>query len=78
MGVNAEAFPTDDQHAANVWRWLIANGCTDVVVLGAPIEIRDGLIHYWAYQTEGDQVVVHRGRPVVRRNAIPLTVPWRD
>ena len=53
MGVNAEAFPTDDQHAANVWRWLIANGCTDVVVLGAPIEIRDGLIHYLAYLTEG-------------------------
>ena len=76
--MNAEAFPTDDQHAANVWRWLIANGCTDVVVLDTPIEISDGLIHYWAYQTEGDQVVVHRGRPVIQRNAIPLTVPWRD
>ena len=76
--MNVEAFPTDDQHAANVWRWLIANGCTDVVVLDTPIEISDGLMHYWAYQTEGDQVVVHRGRPVVRRNAIPFTVPWRD
>ena len=76
--MDAAAYPTDDQHVANVWRWLIANGCTDVVVLDTPIEISDGLIHYWAYQTEGDQVVVHRGRPVVRRNAIPLTVPWRD
>ena len=76
--MNAEAYPADDQHAANVWRWLIANGCTDVVVLDTPIEISDGLIHYWAYQTEGDQVVVHRGRPVIQRNAIPLTVPWRD
>lgn len=43
-----------------------------------PIEIRDGLIPYLAYLTEGDQVVVHRGRPVIQRNAIPLTVPWRD
>ena len=76
--MNAKAYPSDDQHDANVWRWLIANGCTDVVVLGAPIEIRDGLIHYLAYLTEGDQVVVHRGRPVIQRNAIPLIVPWRD
>lgn len=78
MGVNAKAYPSDDQHDANVWRWLIANGCTDVVVLGAPIEISDGLIHYLAYLTEDDQVVVRRGRPVIQRNAIPLTVPWRD
>ena len=76
--MNAVAYPTDDQHIANVWRRLIANGCTDVVVLGAPVEIRDGMIHYLAYQTEGDQVVVSRGRPVIRRNAVPLIVPWRD
>lgn len=78
MGViNAESFSTD-QHIANVWRWLIANGCTDVVVLGAPVEIRDGMIHYLAYLTEDDQVVVRRGRPVIRRSAVPLIVPWRD
>ena len=77
MGVINADFPTD-QHVANVRRWLIANGCTDVVVLGAPIEIRDGMIHYLAYLTEDAQVVVSRGRPVIRRSAIPLTVPWRD
>ena len=76
--MDAAAFSTDDQHAANVWRWLIVNGCTDVVVLGAPVEIRDGMIYYLAYLTEDDQVVVSRGRPVIRRSAIPLTVPWRD
>ena len=70
--------PMDDQHAADVWHWLVANGCTDVVVLGAPIEIRDGMIHYLAYLIEDDQVVVSRGRPVIRCNAVPLTVPWRD
>ena len=76
--MDAVAYPTDDQHVANVRRWRIANGCTDVVGLGAPTEIRDGLIHYLAYRTEDDQVVVRRGRPVIRRSAIPLIVPWRD
>ncbi len=60
-----------------IWRWLLANGCRDIVALG-PVIIhytkRGKIIEYQALCRQGrlDDIKVKRGQPVSKRKRMWL------
>ena len=67
----------DEGNRQRVWRWLLANGCRDVVAL-EPVTIhytkRGKIIEYQALCRQGrlDDIKVKQGKPVSKRKRMWL------
>lgn len=67
----------DEGNRQHIWRWLLANGCRDIVAL-EPIIIHDTkrgqIIEYQALCRQGrlDDIRVKQGQPVSRRKRMWL------